>query len=221
MVRRIALGLTSLALLLGATGQANAGLIIGSVWENTSAAGNATVANAPGTTPDLTFAMANGAAMDFNSPPSGPSIGDFLNHPTFLTGAGHAGDTLTSNNTTTGTYILFSGSVFVTAGSHTFAVSSDDGSELQISALGIDLNQPGAQTEHTLSQTVTVGATGEYAFKLSYGEVNGLPADLVFTIDGHDVLSTPEPSTMVSASMAGLVGIGCTWYRRRRAKVVA
>ena len=127
------------------------------------------------------------------------------------------GDSTTNSSTGTknaGSYFLFTGSVFLTAGSHTFSITHDDGAQLTIA--GQTFGTPTPTSKITETETITTGA-GDIAFTLGYGEVNGPPSILNFSIDGVTVTSTPEPSTMVGATMALICTGGLAWRRRRRA----
>jgi PEP-CTERM motif len=202
-----------LALLASAAGQAQADLT-GIVYENTSSAGNATVANVPGSsTASANFSV---GAIDYQSPPSGTTVADFLNNPTFsnLKNGFDPNGNVTSGNTTFGTYVLITGTLTLSAGSHTFTIMHDDGTQLTLSGQSSPvISSPGPTTETTNSQTLTLAA-GTYTFNLAYGEVNGLPADLIFKVDGN-IVGVPEPSTM---AIAGLGAIGFTAYGLRRRK---
>lgn len=160
--------------------------IIGSIWENQqAAASNATPANVPGSTPDVTFEIA-GTDIDFQS--GGLyTIGEFLSSggATILTGAGEAGNTL--NNT----IFNITGTVTVTNG-ETFTGGHDDGMTFIIGGTTV-ISAPGPTSFADTTNTYT-GPSGNYAFQLVYGEVMGAPADL--KISGLSLVTTPEPGTL-------------------------
>src|ERR1700727_295339 len=101
-----------------------------SIWENDSTgAGDATPANVPGTTPDVTFEVTT--PIDFSSG-NLYTIGEFLSSgaATVLTGASELGNTLDN------TMLNFSGTVSVTHG-QTVTVGHADGLTLVIGALTV------------------------------------------------------------------------------------
>jgi hypothetical protein len=175
-----------LALLAAAGGQARAS-VTGTVWYSTSAAGNATIANAPTSGPSSGFTS---TAINYGSPPGNNTIGSFLNSPQPANGFGLpvtpapvttglsstiAADQLSFGGTlTTGTYILLTGTVTVAAGTNNIQVIHDDGAQLALNGT-IVINSP-SPTSARLDQATV--AAGTYTFQLAYGEVNGLPADL-------------------------------------------
>src|ERR1035441_7261089 len=83
---------------IGSVGLAQANTVTGSIWETNANAGNATPANVPVTTPDMTFIAPT--PLNFTSGyNSGDlyTIGEFLasgNGSTVLTGASQLGNTL-------------------------------------------------------------------------------------------------------------------------------
>ncbi len=117
---------------------AHADTITGSIWENQpSAAADATPANVPGTTPDVTFSVNSPMDFDSRTAANGYTIGGFLatGGATILTGAGEAGNTM--NNT----IFDFKGMVTVTNG-QTFTVTHDDGLTLTINGNSV-IDVPG------------------------------------------------------------------------------
>lgn len=222
-----------LALLLVGAGQANAALITGSVWAPSQpAATNATIANQPAGPADVTFTENSGTAMNFRSngfsqfPFDDYSINTFLTHGgpvTYTSGATFANTFNSLNNA----YFLFTGSVFLNAGSNALAITHDDGVQLKIDTVsGFPIDSPGTTPPITSNGTANVASAGFYNFTLSYGESVGPPAVLEFKVNGNDVISTPtpatpEPSTMISGAIGVLAGLGWGWNRRRRAKVAA
>jgi hypothetical protein len=116
-----------------------------------------------------------------------------------------------------GTYIILTGTVDLSAGSHHFTVTHDDGAELKVGGTTI-FSHPSPTVAITDGGFLTV-AGGPVTFSLAYGEVNGLPAVLNFQIDGQTVVGTPvpEPATDAMALSAIPVGLFVAWRRRKRA----
>lgn len=205
------------ALLAGAAGQARAD-VSGQVWYDSSSAGYATIGNAP-TGPGSGYSTFTSTAINYANGDN--TIGSFLNsNGTVTTGLNStvAGDTLSfSNDLSTGTYILLTGKIYLTAGTDTFTVTHDDGAELNVAGLGTIISSPNPTSATTGSYTATGVTAGLYSFTLAYGEVNGLPAVLNFSVNGSTVTGVPEPSTMM---IAGLGAIGFIGYgvRRRKAR---
>lgn len=178
-----------LGLLLVAT--ASASTVIGSIWENdVTGASDATPANVPTTTPDVTFST----TTPINFASGGLyTIGEFLasgSGSTVLTGSSQLGNTLDN------TIFNFVGTVSVTTG-QTFTAGHDDGLTLVIGGITV-INVPGATAFSTTTETYT-GPSGTFAFQLVYGECCGAPADLSISLP---LQSAPEPSSVF------LVGTG-------------
>jgi len=183
------------ALLLVSTARANT--VTGSIWENDSTGANdATPANVPGTTPDVTFTATT--PLDFQSN-SLYTIGQFLNSQagtTVLTGSGQLGNTLDN------TLFDFTGTVSVTNG-ETFTAGHDDGLTLVIDGTTV-INDPGATSFITTTETYT-GPTGTESFQLVYGECCGAPADLEISLPLSSPV--PEPSSLLMLG-TGLLALG-------------
>ncbi len=125
------------AMMFGAvSGSAMANTVQGSIWENDpTGAGDATPANVPGTTPDVTFTTST--PINFASG-GAYTIGEFLSSGSgsnILTGAGELGNTLDN------TLFNFTGTVSVTNG-ETFTAGHDDGLTLIIGSDTV-INEPG------------------------------------------------------------------------------
>lgn len=188
----------------GYAGSVKANTVTGSIWESDpTGAGNATIANVPGTTPDVTFS-APSTPLSFASG-GAYTIGEFLasGGATILTGASHAGDTLLN------TLFDFKGFVTVATGD-SFTVGHDDGLTLVIGGLTV-INVPGPTAFVVTTDTYT-GPSGTLPFELVYGECCGSPADLSISLPL--VTPTPEPLTLGLFGL-GLVGLGMV--RRRKA----
>lgn len=195
-----------MALLMISTASANT--VTGSIWENDpTGAGNATPANVPTTTPNVTFSTTT--PLNFSSG-SLYTIGEFLasgNGSTVLTGSSQLGNTLDN------TIFNFTGSVTVTNGQQ-FTAGHDDGLTLVIGGLTV-INDPGP-TSFTNTTVTYSGPSGTFPFQLVYGECCGAPADLSISLP---LSSTPEPSSLTSlcGGLFLLAGGLAAKLRRRRA----
>jgi PEP-CTERM motif len=205
---KLMFGAAVLLTAVSVAGSAYANVATGSIWENDpTGAGDATPANVPGTTPDVTFEVTT--PIDFSS--AGLyTIGEFLSSggATVLTGAGELGNTLDN------TIFNFTGNVSVTTG-QTFTVGHDDGLTLVIGALTV-IDEPSPTSFVTTVETYT-GPTGTLPFQLVYGECCGAPADLSISLPLNG--ATPEPSTWVML-MLGFGGLGFAGYRTSRKAVL-
>jgi hypothetical protein len=190
--------------LLSMSSLAHASTVIGAIYENQPIAGaNATPANVPAGTPDVTFSVSS--PINFLSG-SLYTIGEFLasGGATVLSGASELGNTL--NNT----LFNFTGMVSVTNGQQ-FTVGHDDGLTLVINGQTV-IDEPQPTSFNTDTATYT-GPTGTYAFQLVYGEVLGAPAALEISLPLTSAV--PEPSTW-AMMILGFFGIGFMTYRQRK-----
>jgi hypothetical protein len=192
--------------LLASTSLANANTLQGSIWENMATiAGNATIANIPGTTPDVTFSINSPINMASGSL---YTIGEFLGSQpggfSVITGASQLG------NTADNTFWEFTGTVSVTNG-QTFTAGHDDGLQLQIGS-NLVINAPGPTGFATTIVTYT-GPTGNLPFILTYGECCGAPADLSISLPFSSAV--PEPATW-GMMLLGFAGLGFAFRQSRR-----
>lgn len=180
-----------------------------SIWTNqTTAAGNATIAQASSLgSPTATTTV---GTINFDSGNvNGYTIGGFLNNPA---GLSSAVATASLNNT----YFLFTGSTFLNAGTNTFTIPHDDGLELSFNGgIGTVLSQPGPTAPVNTLFSFLAPSAGLYNFTMSYGECCGPPARLAFTVNGQPVGGVPEPATW-AMMLIGFGAIGVTMRRRRR-----
>jgi PEP-CTERM motif len=182
--------------LISFAGLAQANTVTGSIWENDSTgANNATIANVPVTTPDVTFTT---TSINFHSG-SLYTIGEFLGAgSTIVTGSSKLGNTMGD------TFFDLKGTVSVTNG-ETFNVAHDDGLTITINGITF-LSDPGP-TSPVITPVTYTGPTGKFAFEVAYGECCGPPAVLA-------IAAVPEPSTW-AMMLLGFAGIGFMAYRRK------
>jgi hypothetical protein len=201
-MRKLLIGAALALVSLSSLAQANT--VTGSIWENDpTGANNATIANIPVTSPDVTFSTTS--PLNFSSG-SLYTIGEFLasgGGSTILTGSSQLGNTMLN------TFFDFQGTVSVTNG-QTFTVAHDDGLTLVIDGLTV-INAPGPTAPTTTTVTYT-GPTGNFGFNLAYGECCGPPAVLAISLP----LTAAVPETSTWAMMIlGFAGIGFMAYRRK------
>jgi hypothetical protein len=201
---RFAVGSVAAMLLIGTAQATNT--VTGSIWESDpTGAGDATPANVPLTTPNVTF-TATSTPLDFQSG-SLYTIGEFLNSQpgtTIFTGASQLGNTLDN------TLFDFTGSVTVTTG-ETFTVGHDDGLTLTIGGLTV-ISEPLPTSFVVTSETYT-GPSGTLPFQLVYGECCGAPADLEISLPLSSPPPVPEPGTFIMLG-TGMLGLGGTLKRK-------
>ncbi len=197
--------LTATVLISAGVSQAQ---ITGELWLNDGNASDATIAAALAEgTPDATFSS---GAINYQSQVSGYTVGGFLNNPTFNnTSANFTTDGGASANLNN-TFFYFTGTLYLNAGDNSFVVAHDDGLQLSIGGgIGLVVDSPFGQAENFTPFTVTAPSAGDYTFQLAYGECEGPPADLVWTINQQTVgAPVPDAATTGSLLGIGLVALG-------------
>jgi hypothetical protein len=167
---------------------------------------NATIAQAGSLGPaDITATV---GGIDFSTSDSAATtIGTWL---------GNAGISSTILNDS---YMLFTGNIFLTAGSNPFTIAHDDGLQLSLDGgIGLVVDTPGPTPPVTTPFTITAPSTGTYNFTMSYGECCGGPAVLQwFYPTGEPVGSVPEPATWAMMLLGfGAIGSAMRASRRKR-----
>ncbi len=170
---------------------AQANTINGELWHVPEAtAQNATIANTPGTTPDVTFQVNTPLNFSVLSPP--PTVAQWLTSGSAFNVVQNTAGTLASpmDNFSTGTFVDFKGNVTVTNGM-TFTAEHDDGLQLMIGGLMV-IDAPGP-TSPTLTTVTYTGPSGTFAFNLSYGEC----------CSGQSIMKVNLPFEAVPGPIAG------------------
>ena len=199
-----------LALVLTGIGHAKADLLLsGSVYENytNTSSTSGTIADKPGGTPAATFMT---QSVNYQSQVTGYTIGAFLNNPTFLTGASHAGDSLGK------TYFYLTGVATFTPGSQQLTFKHDDGAELLITQSGstiLDVSQGGGTVDNQPILPPITFNSNPYTITIAYTENNIPPGDLIFQ-GSFAPAAAPEPATLTMAGI-GLAVLGAYKLRRR------
>jgi hypothetical protein len=203
--------------LLALGGVAHANTALGELWSVPDAvAQNATVANVPATTPDVTFSV----ATPFNFSGTGVTRSTWLGSSGAFGITENTAGTLAGlmSNGTISTLVEFTGFVSVTNG-ETFTVTHDDGLTLIIG--GLDLGFNAGPTSPTTTTATYTGPTGNFAFTLVYGECCGGPAVLQVDLPFQSVeRATPLPGALPLMA-SGLGGLGLLGWRRKKRKGAA
>jgi hypothetical protein len=199
-----------MGLLLAATPIAHAQITGATVYENTPDAGNAAdTANMSSSLANATFSIGS-LGINFDSTDDSNMAG-FLNNPTFT--SEHNG--FNPNGGVDNSELVITGTTYLNAGSNSFVVGHDDGVVLVIPGI-INTGTTEAGGTSFVSTPFSVnnpGAAGEFTFTLDYSECCGPPAELLFTVNGAPITSTPEPSSFVLFGSGLLAAAGIV--RRR------
>lgn len=187
--------------------------IVGELWQNQPAAAeNALLSQAAALgVPDAKF---NPVAIAFDSRVDGYTLREFLHDPVFYDTQPGFDPDLTSNNT----YYLFTGQLFLNAGINSFVIPHDDGLQLEITGIGMVVDQPGPTAPVATPFDVNAPISGLYDFRLSYGECCGAPGVLGFAINGAPVGNPPDTSVPDGGMTGALLGLALLTLGGIRAK---
>jgi len=136
----------------------------------------------------------SGSGINFASG-TDANLATFLNNPVYTSTTAGFNPT---ENFTSGLELVITGSIFLNSGLNSFVVGHDDGVVLTIPgviATGNSLAGPSGFTTTPIPVN-NPGAAGVYSFTLDYAECCSPPADLLFTVNGAPVGTTPEPSSI-------------------------
>jgi hypothetical protein len=178
--------ITSIVAILSSGGDAMAATTSGSLWHvSESTSQSATLANVPGTTPDVTFDVNSPLNFDATS----ASVQTWLNSGSAFNIHENTTGTLASlmDNFSKGTLVDFKGSITVATGED-FTVRHDDGLTLIID--GINLGFSVGPTSPTVTTKTYSGPSGTFPFELVYGECCGGPAVLQVEVTIPETSST-------------------------------
>jgi hypothetical protein len=177
--------ITSIAAML-ISGGAMAATVSGSLWHvSESTSQSATLANVPGTPPDVTFDVNSPLNFDATS----ASVQTWLNSGSAFSITENTAGTLASpmDNGTKGTLVDFKGFITVANGED-FIVRHDDGLTLLIN--GVNLGFSAGPTSPTVTTKMYTGPSGTFPFELVYGECCGGPAVLQVEVAIPETSST-------------------------------
>jgi hypothetical protein len=190
-----ALSLAScMAVLLAVTSTAAYADVVATVYEGIPDPTNANdPANFASALPHGTFTV-SGSGINFASP-TDSNLATFLNNPIYTSTTAGFNPT---ENFLAGIELVITGNIFLNSGLNSFVVGHDDGVVLTIPGIistGNTLAGPSSFTTTPISVN-NPGAAGVFSFTLDYAECCSAPADLLFTVNGAPVVTTPEPSSI-------------------------
>lgn len=199
----------AMASALFAAGAANAAINV-SIWtDQSTVAGDATLANIH----SLGAANATTTVGSINFS-TGDSTSTTVDQWLGTSIGGATGSHLLNNSV-----FEFTGSTFLNAGDNTFIIPHDDGMEISINGT-IVASSPGATAAVNTPFTVNVPTAGSYNFDLGYGECCGGPAVLSFTVNSRTVGGIPEPASW-AMMIVGMAAVGGALRSRRSLAAVA
>ena len=179
--------------------------VLAEIWQNVLTATNASVV--PSGAPDAEFYT---SGINYDSRVTGYTPNLFLSNPGFF----NSSQTFNPTGSLDNAYIRFTGQTYLNAGVNTFFVPHDDGVTLNITGIGMVLNQPNPTSPVTTTFDVTAPSAGLYDFTLQYCECAGPPAVLEFAVNSV-IVGVPEPGSALLLSAGGF-GLLVALRRRRR-----
>lgn len=155
--------------------------------------------------------------LTFNPPDDNPAITaftiSFYSDSGGVPGSVLESETITGNANQTANGSLGGFPTFTYSASLSTALNASAGTEYWVSIVP-DLSFP-----PQWGWSNGLGGDGQ-SYQVFFGSGSSLPGDRAFTLTGDAVSAVPEPSTLASAGIAGLFGLGFA-LRRRKAKAIA
>ena len=226
LTRGMALIIAALGLVVG---QVRAGVIYdqpvdpaggGVASQNDTSGGNGSFATTYDNFTLGTSAQVTGISwvgLTFNPPDDNPAITaftiSFYSDSGGVPGSVLESETITGNANQTANGSLGGFPTFTYSASLSTALNASAGTEYWVSIVP-DLSFP-----PQWGWSNGLGGDGQ-SYQVFFGSGSSLPGDRAFTLTGDAVSAVPEPSTLASAGIAGLFGLGFA-LRRRKAKAIA